>query len=201
MQPPRDHKTPTGLAQLQRDIETMYFRGFFSGGSNTNRGFPLFGVSPYGVVPFLNPATAANQVSLGCDPSVPGYNASQCFIPVGGSTLWELSNELRIQVAGPFSLAAFCDMGDVSPNQADVRLTHLHLSCGLGGRYDTPVGPIRFDIGYRIQPLQVIPFRNEVAAAAASGAVDGVNPSPVNGTPPTIFGLPVALSIGIGEAF
>jgi outer membrane protein insertion porin family/translocation and assembly module TamA len=194
-------QTPTGLAQLQRDIETMYFRGFFSGGSNTNRGFPLFGVSPYGVVPFLNPATAANQVSLGCDPSVPGYNASQCFIPVGGSTLWELSNELRIQVAGPFSLAAFCDMGDVSPNQADVRLTHLHLSCGLGGRYDTPVGPIRFDIGYRIQPLQVIPFRNEVAAAAASGAVDGVNPSPVNGTPPTIFGLPVALSIGIGEAF
>jgi outer membrane protein insertion porin family/translocation and assembly module TamA len=194
-------QTPTGLAELQRDIETMYFRGFFSGGSNTNRGFPLFGVSPYGVVPFLNPATAANQVALGCDPAVPGYNANRCFIPVGGSTLWELSNELRFQVSGPFSVAAFCDMGDVSPNQADVRLTHLHLSCGLGGRYDTPVGPIRFDVGYRIQPLQVVPFRSEVAAAAPGGAVDGVNPSPVNGTPPTIFGLPIALSIGIGEAF
>jgi hypothetical protein len=77
----------------------------------------------------------------------------------------------------------------------------MHLSCGLGGRYDTPVGPVRIDVGYRVQPLQVIPFKNEVAAAASGTSVDGVASSPVNGTPPTIFGAPIALSIGIGEAF
>jgi outer membrane protein insertion porin family/translocation and assembly module TamA len=189
------------ITTLQTDVETMYFRGFFSGGPSTNRGFPLFGVAPYGVVPFLNPATAGEQVVKGCVPTAAGYNASECFIPVGGSTLWELSNEVRFQVSGPFSLATFCDMGDVSPNQSDIRLSHLHLSCGLGGRYDTPVGPVRIDVGYRVQPLQVIPFKNEVAAAASGTSVDGVASSPVNGTPPTIFGAPIALSIGIGEAF
>jgi len=195
-------QTTAQLAQLQGDIERMYFRGFFSGGPNTNRGFPLFGVSPYGVVPFLNPATAGEQLVKGCVPSSPGYDASQCFIPVGGATLWELSNEVRFQVTGPFSLATFCDMGDVSPSRADIRLSHMHLSCGGGARYDTPVGPIRFDLGYRVQPLQVLPFRSESAAAAANGSpVRGVSPTPVNGTPPTIFGAPIALSIGIGEAF
>jgi outer membrane protein assembly factor BamA len=194
-------QTTQGLATLQRDVETMYFRGFFSGGPNTNRGFPLFGVAPYGVVPFLNPATAGEQVVKNCVPTAVGYNPSECFIPVGGSTLWELSNEVRFQVSGPFSVASFCDMGDVSPNQADIRLTHLHMSCGLGGRYDTPVGPIRIDVGYRIQPLQVLPFKDETQAAADNVRVGGVSSSPVNGTPPTIFGAPIALSIGIGEAF
>ncbi len=192
---------PASLSALQGDIERMYFRGFFSGGPSTNRGFPLFGVSPYGVVPFLNPATAGEQVVLNCVPSSPGYNASQCFIPVGGSTLWEFSNELRVQIAGPFAIGTFCDMGDVSPNIADIRLTHLHLSCGAGARYDTPVGPIRLDVGYRVQPLQVIPFKNEVQAATPGVVVDGTHASPVNGMPPTIFGAPIAFSIGIGEAF
>jgi outer membrane protein insertion porin family/translocation and assembly module TamA len=185
-------QTSAQVATLQSDVEKMYFRGFFSGGPSTNRGFPLFGVSPYGVVPFLNPATAGQQVALNCVPTAPGYNASQCFIPVGGTTLWELSNELRLSVVGPFAIAGFCDMGDVSPNLGDVRLTHMHLSCGGGARYDTPVGPVRLDIGYRVQPLQVLPYKNEAVAAAAN---------PVNGTPATIFGAPIAFSIGIGEAF
>lgn len=194
-------QSSAGLSQLQGDIERMYFRGFFSGGPSTNRGFPLFGVSPYGVVPFLNPGTAGEQVVLNCVPNSTGYNASQCFIPVAGTTLWELSNELRFQVAGPFALATFCDMGDVSPNLGDIRLTHLHLSCGAGARYDTPVGPVRLDVGYRVQPLQVLPFKNEVQAATPGVVVDGVHATPVNGTPPTIFGAPIAFSIGIGEAF
>ncbi len=185
-------QTPTEIAQLQGDVERMYFRGFFSGGPSTNRGFPLFGVSPYGVVPFLNPATAGQQVALNCVPTSASFNATQCFIPVGGPTLWELSSEFRVNVAGPFSLASFCDMGDVSPNLGDIRLTHMHLSCGGGARYDTPVGPVRLDVGYRVQPLQVLPYKNEAQAAAAN---------PVNGTPATIFGAPIALSIGIGESF
>ena len=48
----------TNSAALNRDIQTVYFRGFFSGGPSSNRGFPVRGVAPHGVVPFLNPATA-----------------------------------------------------------------------------------------------------------------------------------------------
>jgi outer membrane protein insertion porin family/translocation and assembly module TamA len=181
--------------QLEHDTQIMYFRGFFSGGPATNRGFPLLGVSPHGVVPFLNPATATRQVSVSCNPSQPGFTvdvANRCFTPVGGFTLWELQNEVRADISGPFSAAVFCDMGDVSPFTLDIRLDHLHLSCGLGASYDTPVGPIRLDIGYRIQPLQVIGYRSETAAA---------NADPVNGTQPTFLGVPLALAIGLGQAF
>jgi outer membrane protein insertion porin family/translocation and assembly module TamA len=179
-------------AQLEHDTQIIYFRGFFSGGPSTNRGFPLLGVAPHGVVPFLNPATAASQVRFSCDPSQPGFNAQSCFLPVGGFTLWEFQNELRFDVSGPLSAAVFCDMGDVSPSQGDIRLSHMHLSCGVGAAYQTPIGPIRLDVGYRVQPLQVLGYKNET---------DAFNADPVNGDQPTIFGLPVAVAIGIGEAY
>jgi outer membrane protein insertion porin family/translocation and assembly module TamA len=87
-------------------------------------------------------------------------------------------------------------MGDVSPHVAGkgqaFRFDHLHLSCGVGARYDTPVGPIRVDIGYRVQPLQVLGFANETAA---------YNHDPSNGVQPTILGLPIAIAVGIGEAY
>ena len=177
---------------LERNAQIMYFRGFFSGGSTTNRGFPILGVAPHGVVPFLNPATATRQVQFSCDPGQPGFNAQSCFLPVGGFTLWEFQNEVRFDISGPLSAAFFCDMGDVSPQPWDVRLGHLHLSCGVGGAYDTPAGPIRLDVGYRVQPLQVLGYPNETAAA---------NADPVNGVQPTIFGLPLAIAIGIGQAY
>jgi outer membrane protein insertion porin family/translocation and assembly module TamA len=184
-------------ASLTHDTQIMYFRGFFSGGPTTNRGFPLLGVSPHGVVPFLNPGTASQQVQFNCDPTQPGFSqrAQGCFLPVGGFTLWELQNEVRADISGPLSMSVFCDMSDVSPNENDIRLSHLHLSCGLGAAYDTPVGPIRVNIGYRVQPLQVLGYKNETAASAPTTG------DPVNGTQPTILGVPIAIAIGIGQAY
>jgi outer membrane translocation and assembly module TamA len=182
-------------ADRVRDIETIFFRGFFSGGPNSNRGFPIRGVGPYGDVPFLNPVTAAQQVQISCDPTAKTYNPNLCLIPIGGFTLWELSNEFRFAIKGPISAATFCDMGDVSSQVANIRLSHLHLSCGVGARYDTPVGPIRLDIGYRIQPLQVLGYKNDVAVHAAF---------PTEGDAPAlarIFNVPLAIAIGIGEAY
>ena len=198
-----DPVTPENRRDRVRDIETVFFRGFSSGGPTSNRGFPLRGVSPHGVVPFLNPATASQQAAQYCDPQAIGYKPDLCSIPIGGFTLWEFSNELRFAVKGPLSGATFCDMGDVSPRQIGrpqaIRLDHLHLSCGVGVRYDSPVGPIRLDIGYRIQPLQVLGFANETAA---------YNADPSNGLQPTFFGgsllgngIPIALAVGIGEAY
>ncbi|HEY3818654.1 MAG TPA: POTRA domain-containing protein [Polyangiaceae bacterium] len=183
---------PTARALLTHDTQVMYFRGFFSGGPSTNRGFPILGVSPHGVIPYLNPATASQQVQFNCDPSNANFNATACFLPVGGFTLWEFQNEVRADISGPLSMAFFCDMSDVSPNESDIRLGHLHLSCGVGAAYDTPVGPIRVDLGYRVQPLQVLGYKSENAAAAAD---------PVNGTQPTILGQPIAIAIGIGQAY
>jgi len=74
-------------------------------------------------------------------------------------------------------------MADVSDRKLNFRFDRPHLSLGLGFRYDTPVGPIRFDAGYRVPGLQ-----------APLNAAD-------EGTPESMFGLPIALSFGIGEAF
>jgi outer membrane protein assembly factor BamA len=180
--------------ELAHDEQIMYFRGFFSGGPTTNRGYPLLGVAPHGVIPFLNPATASTQVQFNCDPASQNFakNVEMCFLPVGGFTLWEFQNEVRVDISGPLSASVFCDMSDVSPSQNDIRLSHLHMSCGVGAAYDTPVGPIRLNIGYRIPPLQVLGYKTENAAAAAD---------PVNGNQPTILGVPIAIAIGIGQAY
>jgi outer membrane protein insertion porin family/translocation and assembly module TamA len=172
-----------GRAEAIRDIELIYLRGFFSGGPSSNRGYPLRGVGPHGVVPFL--ASGAGVVAASCDRTSANFNEASCAVPLGGRSLWEASIELRFPILGPVSGSVFCDAGDVSPNQISVRLNYPHLSCGPGLRYDTPIGPVRLDVGYRIPGAQV-----PVAEAAA-----------VNTDAGTFFGVPLAFSFGIGEAF
>jgi len=183
---------PPDSLRLDRDIETVYFRGFFSGGPTSNRGFALRGVGPYGTVPFLNPATATSQ-ALACNLQSSTYVASECSLPIGGLTLWESTVEVRFDVSGPLGVAVFCDASDVSAFVTNLRFDHPHVSCGSGIRYATPVGPVRLDVGYRIPPLQVLGQPNEAAAYRA-------NPS--NGQPASLFtNVPIALAFGIGESF
>lgn len=195
--------TPT-----DKDVETVYFRGFFSGGPSSNRGFPLRGVAPHGYVTFLNPTTASAQVANGCDPHVvstlpPDQVAAQqeaCLTPIGGFTMWQASAELRVDVSGPLGLATFCDAGDVSqyvlPDRRALRFNYPHMSCGAGARYDTPVGPIRLDFAYRIPSLQIVGAKNEW---------DAFNQDITIGQQPRLLSephtIPAAIAFGIGEAF
>jgi outer membrane protein insertion porin family/translocation and assembly module TamA len=168
-----------------KDIQLVYFRALYSGGPNSNRGYPLRGVGPHGSIPFFHPTLAAADLADSCERGNPAFSAARCAQPLGGMSLWEQSVELRFPVSGPLASALFCDTSDVSPAQLDLRFTYLHLSCGSGIRYGTPVGPIRFDIGYRVPGMQIL--------GEPDTAVDGV--------PGTIFGAPVAVSLGIGEVF
>ena len=56
-------KAPTDSerARWVEDIELFYLRAFFSGGPSSNRGYPLRGVGPHGIVPFFNPGVAAQM--------------------------------------------------------------------------------------------------------------------------------------------
>jgi hypothetical protein len=47
---------------------------------------------------------------------------------------------------------------------------------------------VRLDIGYRIQPAQILGHPSQLAIAE-------------EGVQPTIFGIPIAVAIGIGEAY
>jgi len=158
-----------------KDTQLMFLRGEFAGGLGSNRGYAQREIGPHGVVQ-QGSSTLATCAS--------GSSSTQsCDLPLGGFTLWEASLELRYPISGALSGAIFTDTADVSAQQMNFRLNRPHLSVGLGVRYDTPVGPIRLDAGYRVPGLQ-----------APTGAAD-------EGVPSKTFGLPLALTFGIGEAF
>jgi outer membrane protein insertion porin family/translocation and assembly module TamA len=61
-----------------------------------------------------------------------------------------LNAELRIPVRGKIGAALFVDGGNVFAQVGDLSLAQLRGSVGLGGRYRSPIGPIRIDIGFKL---------------------------------------------------
>jgi outer membrane protein assembly factor BamA len=159
----------------ERNAQILFFRGFFAGGPASNRGYPPRGIGPHGPLPFLYLDGRSR-----CD--VAQTDAEDCIVPLGGFTLWEASSELRYSLEGPLDLALFCDSADVNRRPSTFSF-RPHLSCGPGVRYATPVGPLRVDLGVRLPGLQ------------------SVSGPPAEPEPPEILGLPIAIAIGIGQAF
>ena len=50
-----------------RDLQITYFRGFFSGGPDSNRGYPYHDIGPHGVNPLFIPGTFEEE-KLRCLP-------------------------------------------------------------------------------------------------------------------------------------
>jgi outer membrane protein assembly complex protein YaeT len=94
----------------------------------------------------------------GGDKSVRGYARrrlgplSESNDPLGGLSLVEGSLELRRPIWKQLNGALFIDFGQVSRRSFDLPFGHLKFSPGFGLGYVTPVGPIRLDIGFPIEP-------------------------------------------------
>ncbi len=73
-------------------------------------------------------------------PRDPGTNA-----PVAGRYLLETAVEARVKVRDKISVVGFLDGGNVGENELPSS-DDLRFGAGLGVRYDTVAGPIRFDI-------------------------------------------------------
>jgi len=72
--------------------------------------------------------------------------------PVGGRSLIEGSAELRHPVTERLGAAVFADAGQVSLASFDFPLDDLRYGFGFGLRYKSPVGPLRVDLGFPLDP-------------------------------------------------
>jgi outer membrane translocation and assembly module TamA len=71
--------------------------------------------------------------------------------PLGGEAFLESSIELRFPVAGDIGGAIFVDAGNAFAKYYDYS-DGLRFSCGAGLFYNTPLGPVRLDFGYILNP-------------------------------------------------
>jgi translocation and assembly module TamA len=106
---------------------------FFSGGASSHRGFGERRLSP----------------------SVVGeVDGEERTVPYGGEAMVESSVEARFPIATWREIgiggALFLDGGDVREDLSDLGLGALHWAAGVGLRFRTIVGPIRADLGYRL---------------------------------------------------
>lgn len=101
---------------------------------------------------------------LGGANSVRGYDTDLCpplgeyedrdaiikIAPCGGKTMFNVNGELRFLMYRKFEVAIFQDVGVlVDARKSHLNIEHLVESTGFGVRYNTPIGPVRFDVAWK----------------------------------------------------
>ena len=71
------------------------------------------------------------------------------------------SEELRAVLHGNLGGVLFLDGGNVWSDTWSIKMGDLRYAVGPGLRYQTPVGPIRFDFGYQLNPIPGLLVRAE----------------------------------------
>lgn len=108
---------------------------YFAGGASSHRGFGTRQLAP---------------ITSSVDPETGDVHTTQ----IGGNTLLLTSVELRYDVVRLWDhwlgTVVFLDGGDVTLDESDLDLGNLNWATGLGLRYNTAAGPIRVDVGYRL---------------------------------------------------
>jgi outer membrane protein insertion porin family len=99
---------------------------FFAGGDTTIRGFALDRVG------------------------IPGETLDQDGVPIGGNGLIIFNAELRAPVTRSVGAVGFVDTGNVFRSVSDLNFGDLRSAVGTGVRYKSPFGPIRFDVGFKV---------------------------------------------------
>jgi outer membrane protein insertion porin family len=123
---------PDGQPILVTVADLPASQRFYSGGSTTVRGFA---VDRLGVREILTDDGLSN----------------------GGNGLVVMNAELRVGLGNIFGRplvgVAFADGGNVFQFAGDVDFGRLRGAVGLGGRWDSPVGPLRLDVGRKTSLL------------------------------------------------
>jgi translocation and assembly module TamA len=72
--------------------------------------------------------------------------------PIGGRSLFEASGEVRVGVTETVGVVAFVDLGAAFTSSFPDFDDELRIGAGPGIRYFSPVGPLRVDLGFPVNP-------------------------------------------------
>ena len=134
-------------------------------------GFPRVVSGDRGVSETIDDLPASERFFAGGDTTIRGFaldtagaldTISAAGFPKGGNALLLFNGELRVPVWRDLGAAFFMDAGNVFNRAAEIDLGELRGSAGLGVRYRSPIGPIRFDVGFKLD-------RHLIAGALESG--------------------------------
>lgn len=74
------------------------------------------------------------------------------LLEAGGNGLVLLNLDYRFPISGPVEGVTFFDLGNTWADWRNIDLSDLRPGAGLGVRYASPVGPIRAEIGWKLDP-------------------------------------------------
>jgi len=139
---------------------------FFGGGGITHRGFP---------------ENQAGPRDIGVPQGPGGLPSEPTGLPLGGNAVFFNSIELRFPLLGNnIGGVLFHDAGNVYHNLRDISFRvnqhdpadfdYMVHAAGFGIRYQTPLGPVRADLAYSINPPSYNGFPGTVQDLLACGA-------------------------------
>ncbi len=134
-----------GLPELREVAELTFIHTlpaserFFAGGDSTVRGFAL--------------DRLGDETTIGAN----GF-------PTGGNAMIVLNSELRVPVFGPLQAVGFLDAGNVIDRVGNLDLAGIRGAAGFGVRYRSPIGPIRIDLGFKLDRREFAGERERLTA-------------------------------------
>jgi outer membrane protein assembly complex protein YaeT len=113
-------------------------------------------IHPYGVT---KQAPITERFFAGGSTTLRGYNLDEAG-PAGGGDAQTIGNvEYRFPMTWlpvkNFGGTFFYDTGNVFAKVSDISLTNFSHSAGAGIRYNTPLGPVRFDVGFNLRQAPI----------------------------------------------
>ena len=85
-------------------------------------------------------------------------------IATGGNALVIANGELRVPVYRGLGVVGFVDTGNVFARTDDISLPEFRTAVGFGLRYKSPIGPIRIDLGFKLDRRTIAGRREDLTA-------------------------------------